>query len=314
MRRLFLLIWAVVFLDVAFYAAIAPLLPGYVRDLDLGKAGAGVLFASYAAGTLVAALPAGVVAARVGPRRTVIAGLLLLGSSSLVFGFAHSIVLLDLARFCQGVGGAFAWAGAFTWIITAAPEGRRGIAIGSGVGVAVAGELFGPPLGALAEVVGTEVVFGSVLGVALLLALVAARMPDSADRETSTAARIWESVTERPILLGAGLVAAPSLMFGAIGVLAPLRLDALGGGAAVIAASFATGAFFEAGLAPLVGRYSDRAGRLAPYAIGMAICAAALVAIGIGSRLGVVFAATCRARGRRRFLLHARDGDALRFR
>ena len=78
------------FLDVVFYTAITPLLPDYVDDLGLSKAAAGVLSASYAAGTLAASLPAGLMAARVGPRRTMVAGLLLLGVASLVFGFGRT--------------------------------------------------------------------------------------------------------------------------------------------------------------------------------------------------------------------------------
>src|SRR6187397_1114859 len=98
-RRLHIFASTMVFFDVAFYAAIAPLLPDYVADLDLSKAEAGILAASYAAGTLLASLPGGLVATWAGPRRTVIGGLLLLGCSSLVFGLAGNIVLLDLARF-----------------------------------------------------------------------------------------------------------------------------------------------------------------------------------------------------------------------
>lgn len=59
MRRLLLLGSVVVFLDVVFYAAITPLLPDYVDDLGLSKAAAGVLSTAYAAGTLLASLPAG---------------------------------------------------------------------------------------------------------------------------------------------------------------------------------------------------------------------------------------------------------------
>ena len=117
MRRLLLLGSTVVFLDVVFYTAITPLLPDYVDDLGLSKGAAGVLSASYAAGTLVAALPAGLMAARVGPRRTLLSGLVLLGLASLVFGFGDQVVLLDAARFVQGVAGALAWAGALTWLI-----------------------------------------------------------------------------------------------------------------------------------------------------------------------------------------------------
>ncbi len=292
MRRLLILACAIVFLDVSFYAALAPLLPGYVEDLDLSKAQAGLLSASYAAGTLIAALPAGLVAARVGPRLTAIAGLGVLGLSSLAFGFSDQMALLDATRFCQGVGGAMAWAGSFTWIILRAPEERRGVVIGTAMAMAVAGELFGPPLGAMAKVAGTELVFGSVLVVAALLIAVAAGTPDSVARERAVGARLRAAIGARPILIGSALVAAPSLMFGAIAVFVPLRLDSLGGGSAVIAASFAGGALCESLLSPAVGRYSDRAGRLAPYAFGMAIEVVAVSAIGLGGRLGIVFAAT----------------------
>src|SRR5581483_10112056 len=121
MRRLLVLGSTVVFLDVVFYTAITPLLPGYVHDLGLSKTAAGVLTAAYAAGTLLGSLPSGFVAARIGPRRALLAGLALLGLASITFGFANHVVLLDAARFVQGVAGALAWAGALTWLILAAP-------------------------------------------------------------------------------------------------------------------------------------------------------------------------------------------------
>ena len=68
MRRLFALVAAVILLDTMFYAAIAPLLPTYADDLGLSKTAAGILSASYAAGTLLASIPAGFFAARVGVR------------------------------------------------------------------------------------------------------------------------------------------------------------------------------------------------------------------------------------------------------
>ena len=176
MRRLLILASAMVFFDVVFFSAIAPLLPDYVAELGLSKAQAGVLSAAYAAGTLLAALPAGFIAARAGPRRTVIIGLLLLGCASVVFGFAHDFLLLDVARVTQGAAGALIWSGALTWLIATSPADRRGSVIGTALGTAVAGALLGPVLGALAAQVGTEVVFSAVLGVAVGLAFVAARL------------------------------------------------------------------------------------------------------------------------------------------
>ncbi len=290
MRRLLVLASAMVFFDVTFYSAIAPLLPGYVAEFGLSKAEAGVLSAAYAAGTLVASLPAGLVATRFGPRRSVIGGLLLLGLSSLAFGFAHDVALLDAARFVQGVSGALIWSGALTWLITTAPDEKRGAVIGTALGTAVAGALVGPALGAIAAEVGTEPVFGSVLLITLVLAFFASRLPEARAPEEQGLREVAATILSRPVLTATAFVAVPSLMFGAIEVLVPLRIAALGGSHAAIAGGFIAGAALEAGLAPIAGRYSDRVGRRAPYTVGLTICAAAMVTIAVAQALGVVLA------------------------
>jgi MFS family permease len=288
MRRLLILASAMVFFDVAFYAAIAPLLPDYVSQFGLSKAEAGILASAYAAGTLLASLPAGLVATRVGPRRTVIAGLLLLGASSVVFGFGKEIGLLDAARFAQGISGALIWSGALTWLITTAPPERRGSVIGTALGTAVAGALVGPILGALAAEVGTEEVFGAVLGVALVLATIASRLPEPGPPERQPLREVAETILTRPILTATAFVAIPSIMFGTVEVLVPLRIDELGGGHVAIAAGFIAGAALEASLAPIAGRYSDRVGRRIPFVIGIAICACAMVGIAAAEALGPI--------------------------
>jgi MFS family permease len=276
MRRLLVLASAMVFFDVVFFSAIAPLLPDYVSQLGLSKAQAGVLSASYAAGTLVFSLPAGLVAAGFGPRRTVISGLFLLGIASVAFGFAHQFLLLDAARFAQGAAGALIWSGALTWLVSAAP--------------AVAGALFGPALGALAATVGTEWVFSGVLFIALGLAAFAARLPEPEAPERQDLHEVAETILTRPIVLATAFVAIPSVMFGAVEVLVPLQIADLGGGHALIAAGFIAGAALEAVLAPLAGSYSDRAGRRAPFMLGLSICAVAMGAVAIGQVMGVVMA------------------------
>jgi MFS family permease len=291
MRRLLLLGSTVVFLDVVFYTAITPLLPEYVGDLGLSKAGAGVLSAAYAAGTLVASLPAGFLAARIGPHRVLVSGLLLLGVASLTFGFAHHVLLLDAARFVQGVAGALAWAGALTWLIMATPESRRGSVIGGVLGIAIAGALLGPGLGALAGEVGTEPVFSSVLVLAVALSIAALRIPEPGSGEPQHLPQVWAAMSSRPVLRATWYVAAPSMLFGVVSVLVPLRIHELGGGAGLVAAGFTAGAGLEAVLAPTVGRLSDRAGRLRPYAAGMLVCAFAIVFVPAADALGVLIAA-----------------------
>jgi MFS family permease len=290
MRRLLILASAMVFFDVVFFSAIAPLLPEYVSELGLSKAQAGVLSASYAAGTLVFSLPAGLVAAGFGPRRTVISGLCLLGIASVAFGFAHQFLLLDVARFAQGAAGALIWSGALTWLVSAAPAEKRGSIIGTALGFAVAGALFGPALGALAATVGTEWVFSGVLLIALGIAAFAARLPEAEAPEKQDLREVAETILTRPILLATAFVAIPSVMFGAVEVLVPLQIADLGGGHALIAAGFIAGAALEAVLAPLAGSYSDRAGRRAPFMLGLSICAVAMAAVAIGQAMGVVMA------------------------
>jgi MFS family permease len=290
MRRLLIIGSAVVFLDVVFYAAITPLLPGYVDDLGLSKTSAGVLSAAYAAGTLVASLPAGFMAARVGPRRTLVAGLILLGAASLAFGFGTNIVLLDLARFVQGVAGALAWAGAITWLMVTAPESRRGAVIGDVLAVAIAGALLGPVVGALAHAIGTKAVFSSVLVVAAALTVLALRMPLPAHGERLRVGETAAAIARPQVLRATAFVMAPSILFGVIAVLIPLRMSDLGGGAGAVAAGFMAGAAFEAVLTAWIGRVSDRVGRARPYVFGMIVSAAGLALVPAGQALGVIVA------------------------
>src|SRR5215211_5258407 len=159
MRRIFPLVAAVVLVDTAFYAAIVPLLPHYTDELGLSQTAAGVLTASYAAGTLVASLPGGLLAARVGVKPTLLSGLGLLAVTSLIFGHADNVALLDAARFAQGVGGALSWAGGLAWLIQVSPEGRRGELIGGAISAAIGGVLLGPVLGAADVQIGPDVVF-----------------------------------------------------------------------------------------------------------------------------------------------------------
>jgi len=287
-RRLLFLACAVVFLDVTFFAVLTPLLPSYREELGIGEAAAGVLSGAFAAGTLVMALPAGWMAARWGSRRTVIIGLVGIGIFSPLFGFADSLVLLDVSRFLQGASGAMMWAGSISWVVSAAPRERRGEVIGTVIAAAVVGELFGAPLGALAHEIGTEFVFGTVFFLAAALIAVAMTIPPSSEMEgqpiRQAVQAIYGSNVQRAVLM----LAAPSLAFGLVVVVAPLHMDDLGASPILIAAAFAAGALIEAIVGPLIGRYSDRAGRIAPFLIGLAVLGVAVIAIGFFDSLPLI--------------------------
>jgi MFS family permease len=274
-RRLLLIVSAIVFVDTTFYAVVAPLLPHYADELDLSKASAGILLAAYPAGTLVGAIPSGMVAARFGARRTVLLGLALLTVSSIGFAFAGSEIVLDLARFVQGLGGACSWAGGLAWLVAAAPPQRRGELIGVALGAAIGGALLGPVLGAAAVALGTEPVFGAVAAVAVGLAVVAATTPE-AGRAVPTGVTLRRTLRAPRVPSGMWLVAVPGLGFGVLDVLVPLRMDHLGASQAAVAVTFLVAAAGEALISPIVGRVSDRRGPLVPIRGGL-LAAAVLV-------------------------------------
>jgi MFS family permease len=290
MRRLLFLAAAVVFVDTMFFAAVVPLLPGLSDEFGLSKSEAGVLSGSYAAGTLIAALPGGLLAARVGPRRTVLVGLSLMSITGIGFALSQNIVLLDASRFLQGVGGAFSWAGALAWLVRAAPRERRGEMIGTAMAAAIAGVLAGPALGAAADAVGRGPMFAavSVIGLGLIALTLTVEAPP---REQTIVGGLGRAAGSTAVRYGMVLILVPGLLFGAIEVLVPLELDDLGAGSGAIAAVFLLAAGLEAIVAPVAGRISDRRGRLAPSAVGLAASIVAVVVISLPSSavlLGVV--------------------------
>ena len=74
------LVGTVALLETLLLSALAPLLPLFEEDLGLSKAEVGVLNAAYPFGTMVVALPAAYLAARIGCARRSALGLVLLAA------------------------------------------------------------------------------------------------------------------------------------------------------------------------------------------------------------------------------------------
>jgi MFS family permease len=267
MRRLVVLLSAIVALDITFFTALAPLLPHFVSTYGLSKAAAGVLSACYAAGVLTASVPSGLAAARFGPKRAALAGVALTAFASLAFGLADNAWTLGAARLLQGVGSALSWAGALAWLVAAAPRERRGALIGTTMGAAVFGALLGPVVGAIASLAGVRTTFVgiSLLGVGLA-AWVAASPGVPAQPQ-----RLAELVRrgDRRLLGGMWLLVLPALLFGVLTVLVPLKLHDHDWGGVAIGAVFLVTAAVETVLNPMLGHLSDRRGRLLPVRLAL---------------------------------------------
>jgi MFS family permease len=279
--RLLVLVCAVVLVETIFFTALTPLLPHYVHALGLSKGQAGLLVSAYPWGTLLGAIPGGVLASRLGVRSAVLIGLAAMSVATFVFGFEHRLVLLDAARLVQGIAGACIWAGGLAWLAASASAERRGAAMGMAFGAAVGGALLGPVIGGIASVVGTGPAFAgaTVAGAVLMVAIALfAPLPRADTAGTWKGLRsALPAVSEPDIALGMWLTFLAGLSFGVVDVLAPLRLNRLGASAFVIAGVFLGAAAVQIVLSPLVGRLSDHRGRMSP--VRLSLVASVVVAV-----------------------------------
>ncbi len=204
--------------------------------------------------------------------------------SCVSFGFAGHLAGLAASRFFLGAFGTLLWAGGLSWAISATPEPKRGQVMGTLLAAAVAGELVGSPVGALAAAIGTEVVFGGLLVVALLLVVLARTIPVVSEEDGQTAQEALGAIRDSGVgrwLFGLLAVVGPSIALGVTLLLAPVRFDELGLSAWWLAAAFLLMSFVEMLAGPIAGRVSDRVGRIKPYVVGLAIMALCLVLLAV---------------------------------
>jgi MFS family permease len=268
-RVLLVFVSTVVLIDTTFFTALTPLLPHYVHSFALSKADAGILVAAYPLGTLLGALPGGVLASRLGVRPGVLSGLCLMSGATLVFGFGTSIVVLDVARFAQGVGGACTWSGTMAWLAAGTPVNRRGTALGVAFAASVSGALLGPVVGAVASETGTGPAFAAATFAGVCLMVASFRVATPLRGESQSLRSAMGALRDLGVSGGLWLTCLAGMSFGVVNVLVPLRLSALGASAIVIAGAFLGAAALEACLSPLVGRLADRRGRLAPVKLSL---------------------------------------------
>ncbi len=299
MRRLVALVSSIIFVDVLLYTALTPLVPSYADEFDLSKSGAGLLLAAFGAGAILGGIPGGLAAARFGPKHAVVGGLVLLGVSSIAFALAGGVATLLLARFVQGFSSTITWAGALAWVTSTAPKEQRGQMIGTAFGAAVAGAVLGPMFGGIAESVGIRASFTTVAAVAFGFAGLAI-LGRAAPGEPLHVEGLRRAFRDTRFVGGLWLNALPALLFGTLAVLAPLALDEAGWATLAIGSVFFAAGIVEVVLNPLLGRLTDRRGRLLPIRVALAASMIVAVALAVSSEpvaIAVLIAAAAIAFG-----------------
>jgi MFS family permease len=278
-RRLVVFVGSVFAAESAFFAVVPPLVPQLVRDVHLTTTEVGILVAAYPAGVLLAAIPSMALVDRRGVKMATVVGIAVLIASTLGFAWGTSPLLLDAARFVQGVGGAVAWAGALAWLTSTTPSARRGSVIGGAVGAALIGMVVGPSIGAFASQVGRGPVFSALAIVLALLVLAAPPAALAATPGRGSVQALLKLLRSRRAAIGNGLLLVIGVVGGTMWSLVPLLVTHRRGGAGVIAAILAVSYLLAALMNVYLGRISDRVGRLLPTLIGLVIAAAMLPVI-----------------------------------
>lgn len=266
-----------VFSETAFYATLAPMLPGLESDLGISQSAAGLLGAAYPLGMVLATIPAGVLADRSDPRFTARVGIAVLALSSLAFGFGQSVVVLDAARLVQGAAAAAAWAGALAALAAASSAERRGAELGTIIAAAFVGTVIGPAVGVLAESGSRAAVFVPLA--ALLLALAAWGGPVLRHRSQHALAHPWEAIRERAMARALAVMVVVGVVLGGAQTLGAIFLADHGVLAGAIALVFIAGYSAVVFITPLVGRSVDRHGPVPATAAALVLTGVTLLAI-----------------------------------
>jgi MFS family permease len=154
----------VAFVDMMGLMIIWPLLPLYAKNFGATATVVGLLAASFPVAQLVSSPVWGYVSDRYGRRPALLVGLGASAFAYVVFGFAHSVWLLFLSRFVQGLGGGTTGVVQAYVADTMLPR-ERAKALGWLSAATSAGVLFGPGIGSFMNHFGDAVpgVFASIL-------------------------------------------------------------------------------------------------------------------------------------------------------
>jgi MFS family permease len=247
-------------------------LPDIYRDLDTSVAGVTWVLISFNLVMALAAVPAALVARRVGPGRAAAVGLAIFAGAGLACGVADDLSTLILARCVQALGGAAAVTAALELLPATVGSERRAATVWASAGAT--GAALGPALGGvLTELVSWQSIFLLQVPVAL-----AAAVPILAVAKHEAATGVLETEVRRSgrphLAANVALAMVSAAIAAALFLLVLLliegwRLTPIG--AAIVVTAM-----------PLAALFGSRIGPLVPSARARAAAGTILVSGGLG--------------------------------
>ena len=292
MRRMFVLMYALVFLDEIALLGLVPLLPGYTRAYDLSTTEAGALLSAAPLAIVIASIPAGRLSDRLGSRRVTLAAGVLIALSTAGTAAASGFALLLVTRAAFGLASGTIWSAGLAWIGDSASDVRRSAALGTVITVAGVGGMAGPVFcGFLAERVGRGAPWAvvSAATVVVVIALAAANPGRSVAHQHLPLRHITGKMRSEPLLVGAvAIMLLGGVGDGVVNLIAPLQLSDNGLSEGRIGLWFSVGAAIFIVASAATTRMGERAVSLRAAAFFAALQAAILLPVLVSSATAVV--------------------------
>ncbi|MBB3131328.1 DHA1 family multidrug resistance protein-like MFS transporter [Paenibacillus rhizosphaerae] len=169
-----------IFLAMAAYGLVVPVMPTLMRNLGLTGASVGYLTAAYAVTQLLFSPWGGRLGDTIGRKKIIVAGLALLAISEAIFGFSSSVYMLFLSRLLGGAGVALIFPGIMAFTADITTENERAKGIGYISAAMSTGFIIGPGLGGFLAEYGVRVPFyvaAALVGFVALLSMMV--LPES---------------------------------------------------------------------------------------------------------------------------------------
>lgn len=266
------------------FMMLLPLLPRYAEQMDFNEFEIGLLVASFFIGRVLFQFPLGVISDRVGRRLVMSASLFLFTASTAAYALTTEAALMLSLRLLQGVASSGFVVGSQSYINDRTPPELRGLANGVTSSAINMGVIVGPLLGgtlSVAFTIQSPFWAGAALGAVCFFLSLA--IPQAASRgEPAARSRLFPSLEGfrrilSPVFTGRALSLSLIQMSQMMGLVifitaAPvLTAELLEWDSDDIALALALGGAAAAITSPLLGRLSDRFGRMQLVGAGLAV-------------------------------------------
>ncbi|HRL50038.1 MAG TPA: MFS transporter [Propioniciclava sp.] len=278
------------------FGAVTPLIAITAQDLGASLAQSALVVSLLGIGALVGALPAGIIADRLGEQRALVASLIVDAAAMAVAAFAPNFVVLGIAVFVLGVSEAVVTIARQSFVTEFVPLTHRARALSTLGGVFRIGSFIGPLAGAAVVTLGgLRAAYWLAIATSLAAAIISAWLPDVEREAPPGAAPVHMAAILRAhamtfLTLGVG-AAALTLVRASRDALLPLWATSIGLDAAQTSLVFAASSLVDLTLFYLGGSMMDRLGRRAvavPAMLIMGTCFGLLPLAATGIGLGAV--------------------------